>query len=108
MEALAHLKLIKPACAGNEIGHGACLLLLQAAVALNCLILGVVKGQVKALMLPVVSPCDQHLLHPDHDVGLACWHLHCTATVPAFTAAIIFSLSFLIIRSINSGRLCLL
>ena len=71
MEAIARLKLIKSACAGNEIGHRAGLLLLQVVEALHRLVLGVVKGHIKTLVLPMVHPCDQHLLHPDHDVGLA-------------------------------------
>ena len=71
MEAIACLKLIKPTRAGNKIGHGAGLLLLQIAKALHRLIHGVVKGQVKAQALAMVHPCDQHLLHSDYDVGLA-------------------------------------
>ena len=59
MEAIAHLKLIKPARAGNKIGHETGL--LQLAVALHGLILVVVKGHVKALTLPMVHPRDQHL-----------------------------------------------
>ena len=71
MEAISHLKLVKLACAGDEIGHGAGLLLRQIVEAPHCLVLGVVKGHVKALALPMVHPHDQHLLHPDRDVGLA-------------------------------------
>ena len=71
MEAIVHLKLIKQTDAGNKIRHGAGVLLLQVAVALHGLLLGVVKGHVKSLTLPMVHPCDQHLLHPNHDVGLA-------------------------------------
>ena len=63
------LKLIKPACAGDEIGHGAGLLFLQIVEALHRLVLGVIEGLVNALTLPMVHPCDQR--HPDHDDGLA-------------------------------------
>ena len=47
MEAIAHLKLVKPPRAGDEIWHRAGLLLLQVAEALHDLILGVVKGHIK-------------------------------------------------------------
>ena len=57
------LKLIKPAPAGDEIGYG-------VAVAIHDH-LGVIKGYIKALTLPMIHPHDQHFLHPDHDVGLA-------------------------------------
>ena len=71
MEAIAHLKLIKPACAGDEIKHGADFLLLQIVEALHCLVLGVIEGHVNTLVLPIVHPRDQHHLHPDHDFGMA-------------------------------------
>ena len=48
MEPIADLKLIKPVRAGYEIGYRAGLLILQVAVAIHGLLLGVVKGQVKA------------------------------------------------------------
>ena len=71
MEPIAHLKLIRPAHAGRELGYRASLLLLQVVVAIHGLILGVVKGPIKALTLPLIHPHDQHFLHPDHDIGLA-------------------------------------
>ena len=70
MEPIAGLNLIKPAHAGNKIGQGGGLLLLQVAEAIHGLLLGVVKGYVKTLTLPMIHPCDQHFLHQDHDVGL--------------------------------------
>ena len=70
VEPIAGLKLIMPACAGRELGHVANLL-LQVVVAIHGLILGVIKGHVKALTLPLSHPRDQHFLHMDHDVRLA-------------------------------------
>ena len=75
MEPIAGLKLIKPARAGRELRHGACLLLLEVVEALHGLLFGVVEGHVQALMLPMIHSCDQHFLCTDHDVGLARRHL---------------------------------
>ena len=105
MEPIAGLELIKPACAGRELRHGAGLLLLQVVVAIHGLLLDVVKGHVKALTLPLIYPCDQHFLHMDHDVRLARWHLGGTTTCPCFYDCCVFFLSFLIIRNVDSGRL---
>ena len=55
-EPIAGLKLLKPARAGRELGYGAGLLLLQVVVAIHGLILGVIKGHIKALMLPLIHP----------------------------------------------------
>ena len=54
--------------ASDEIGHWAGL--FQVAEAFHGLILSIIKGHVKALVLPVVHPHHQ-CLHPDHDVELA-------------------------------------
>ena len=106
MEPIAGLKLIKPARAGRELRHGACLLLLEVVEELHGLLFGVVEGHVQALMLPMIHSCDQHFLCTDHDVGLAGRHLGRTKlSAPTFTADVIFSLSFLIVRNILSGRL---
>ena len=71
MEPKAGLKLIKPVRTGDEIGYGTGLLLLQEAVAIPVLLLGVVKGHVKALTPLLIHPCDQHFLQTDHDVRQA-------------------------------------
>ena len=69
MEAMVHLKPIKPARAGNKIEQGLSLLLIVEA--LHRPVFCVVKGYVNTLALPMVHPSDQHFLDPDHDVGLA-------------------------------------
>ena len=62
MEPIVSLKLIKPGLAGYEIVYGAGLLSLQEAVAIHGFLLGVVKGHVKALMLPLIHLHDQHFI----------------------------------------------
>ena len=84
MEPIAGLELIKPARAGRELGHGVGLLLVQVVAAIHGLILGVVKGHVKALTLPLIHPRDPHFPHTDHDVLLAWRHLGVTTSCPCF------------------------
>ena len=97
------LKLVKPARAGDKIGHGAGLL-LQMVEALHRLVLGVVKGHIRpwhflwSIHMTNISFLTMMLNWPD-DTFVE------PLLAPAFTAAVNFSLPFLMVLNVDSGRL---
>ena len=104
MEAIAHLKLIKPAHTGDEIKHGDDLLLLQIVEAL--IALSLVSSKVTlvpwrflwSIQMTNISILTMMLDWPDDTFVKP-------LPAPAFTDAVIFSLSFLMVLNVDSGRL---